>query len=132
MAVFGIEHFLDEESEPYQLFFTDIELNDFVYALIKIIPSALCLNQRELQLFQKASQESSKTIKLFRSENNCERFVRKNASNFTTEILDISIYNLSTFLNYYCEIILISHKFQTLLNKDQIFDNIDAIISKST
>jgi hypothetical protein len=130
VAVFGIECLLDEQSEPYQLFFTDIELNDFVYALIKIIPSALCLNTKELQLFQKASHESSKAIKLFRTEKHCEIFVRQNINNLNKEVLDVSIYNLSTFLNYYCEIILISHKFQTLLNKDKIFDNIDTIISK--
>ena len=52
VGVFGIEQ-LTEGSVVYELFFTDLELNNFIYALIKVIPSSLCLTSQELLLFQK-------------------------------------------------------------------------------
>jgi hypothetical protein len=131
VGIFGIEQLSGEDNYvPYELFFTDIELNDFIYALLKVIPSALCLKSRELLLFQKAAQEVPKTIKCLRVEKNCEQFVKFFLKEISKEICEVSIYNLTSFLNYYCEIILIFHKFQTLFNNEIQFDNIDTIISK--
>jgi hypothetical protein len=45
-------------------------------------------------------------------------------------VSNISIYNLSALLNYYCETVLIFHKFKTLCNNEIRLDNIDTIISK--
>ena len=131
VGVFGIEQLSEKHNSVfYELYFTDVELNDFIYALLKVIPSALCLKSRELLLFQKASQESPKRIKCLRIEKNCEQFVKFFLKETSKEVCEVSIYNLSNFLNYYCEIILIFHKFQTLLNIEIRFDNIDTIISK--
>jgi hypothetical protein len=131
VGVFGIEQLSEEQNGVcYELYFTDVELNDFTYALLKVIPSALCLKSRELLLFQKVAQESTKTIKCLRIEKNCEQFVKQFLKEISKEICEVSIYNLSSFLNYYCEIILIFHKFQTLFNAEIRFDNIDIIISK--
>jgi hypothetical protein len=131
VGVFGIEQLSEEHSSIfYELHFTDLELNDFIYTLLKVIPSALCLKSRELLLFQKAAQESPKTIKSLRIEKNCEQFVKQFLKEINKENCEVSVYNLANFLNYYCEIILIFHKFQTLFNGQIRFDNIDTIISK--
>jgi hypothetical protein len=136
VGVFGIEELSEDNvySIVYELFFTDIELNEFIYALIKVIPSSLCLTSQEIILFQKASKASSKEIILLREEKHSKQFIKKFLKDFekelSDEILDVSIYNLSTFLTYYCEIILISHKVQTLLNIELPFDNIRTIITK--
>jgi hypothetical protein len=131
VGVFGIEEITaqHDSSIVYELFLTDLELNDFIYALTKLIPSSLCLSSQELIVFQKASKETLKTIQLFREEKNCQQFVTTQ-SKLQKELNNVSVYNLSTFLLYYCEIILVFHKFKTLHNRDLRFDNIDSIITQ--
>jgi hypothetical protein len=132
VAVFGIEQLMEDKdfSVVFEFFFTDLELNAFIFALIKIIPSSLCLTSQEQILFHKASQESSKIIISLKEQNNSKQFVTKFVKSSSQGVQDISIYNLSTFLSYYCEIILIAHKIQTLLNSELKFDNLEIIISK--
>lgn len=131
VVVFGLEQLLNDGfSVVYELFFTDIELNNFIYTLIKIIPSSLCLTSQELVLFQKVSKESSKIIILFRKEKHSKLFVTEFLKNSDKETSDVLIYNLSTMLSYYCEIILIAHKIETLFNNEIQFDNIQTIIEK--
>jgi hypothetical protein len=131
VAVFGIEQVTEENNGvTYELFFTDLELNDFIYGLLKVIPSALCLKPIELLLFYKATEQSTKTIKSFMVEKNCTQFVRQFSTELNKEMYEVSIYNLKTFLSYYSEVILIYHKFQTLFNHESKFDNMDTIISK--
>ena len=133
VGVFGIEQ-LTEGSVVYELFFTDVELNNFIYALIQVIPSSLCLTSQELLLFQKVTKETSKQIILLRGENKSKQYVKtflkELKQDTSTEVQDVLIYNLCTFLTYYCEIILIAHKIQTLFNVELRFDNINTIISK--
>lgn len=136
VGVFGIEQLTQDNlfSVVYEFFITDIELNDFVYALIKVIPSSLCLNSQELLLFQKATKETTKEIISFRGEIKSKLYVKTFLKDLqqdtSSKVLDVLIYNLCTFLTYYCEIILIAHKIQTLFNIELRFDHIDTIISK--
>jgi hypothetical protein len=123
VGVFGIEQ-LTEGSVVYELFFTDLELNNFIYALIKVIPSSLCLTSQELLLFQKVTKETSKQIILLRGENKSKQYVKtflkELKQDTSTEVQDVLIYNLCTYLTYYCELflLLIKLKLFSTLNYD--------------
>lgn len=131
VGLFGIEQEDDHNSVTFELFFTDIELNDFIYAIIKIIPSTLCLTSLDLELFFAASNESVKAIKLLKSEKHAKILVKKLSKDINQKISEVSIYNQATLLGYYCEIILLLNKLKTLFNQNLKFDNIEAIILKS-
>jgi hypothetical protein len=133
IGVLGIEELKDNnESEiTFELFFTDNELNDFIYSLIKIIPSSLCLTSTQLFLFFKASSQNTKDIKLLQTEKCAEIFFKRVSKDLKEDLSNVSIYNYTIFLTYNCEIILLFHKFQTLFNKELRFNNIETIISKN-
>ena len=111
-----------------------MEFNTFLYTLEKIIPLSMCLSAIENALFKKATKESVKIIYGFREDLNCVKFVQNFFNNHHDEIQDMEIKSincLSTFLNYYCEIILIFHKLQSVINNtENAFDNMAAVISK--
>jgi hypothetical protein len=93
----------------------------------------MCLNSNELLLFKVAAKKSVKEIYGFQQESKCVTFI----SNFFKETQQnqylFQLPQLATFLNYYCEIILIYHKLQDMVNyNDTQFGNIAAIIAKVT
>ena len=129
VAYFGIE----ENSEiSFNIIFNSIEFDSFLFALVKIIPSALCLNSTELLLFHSAAKESAKTIHGFQEECESNKFVMRFFNDsFNHAKKKKSSADLSTFLSYYCEIILLFHKLKDLVNSIPCnFDNIASIISK--
>ena len=131
VASFAIEH---NNEIVFEVSFLDIEFNTFLYTLEKIIPLSMCLSAIENALFKKASKESAKIIHGFREDLNCTQFVKNFFNNNQDEIQDMEIKSidcLSTFLNYYCEIILIFHKLQSVINNaENPFDNMAAVLSK--
>jgi hypothetical protein len=133
VGVLGIELLKDNnESEiSFELFFTDNELNDFIYSLIKTIPASLCLTSTELLLFLKASTQNTKDIKLLQTEKNAESFLQRVSKDLKEDISEVLRYNYTIFLSYNCEIILLFHKFETLFNKELRSNNIEIIISKN-
>lgn len=131
VVVFGIEDTRKNEI-CFEFKMSKIELNNFISVLVKVIPSSLCLNEFELLLFQKASEESASHIKMFKDESFSKEFVKKVAATMGNLISDQLLYNLSTLITYYCEIILIYHKFQSLIDHNEESDNIVAILRKVT
>lgn len=124
---FGIE----KNSEiVYEFFLNENELNFFIYSLVKIIPLCICLNSTELLVFKRASSLTVHEIKLFEKENKCSGFVKQLLKE-TKE--DQSLSNqVSVFLNYYFEIVLVYHKLESLVNYDMTFDNVASILQKIT
>ena len=102
---------------------------------MKTIPSTLCFSKTEFLLFSNAAEQNVKDIITFQQEEKCNDFVFKFIANSNID-KQIVINNLSTFLNYYCEIILVHHNLKILvetINKVQNhFDNIASIISIET
>ena len=126
VAYFAIE----EDSEVcFNIIFNNIEFETFLFALVKIVPSALCLNSTEVLLFHSAARESAKIIHGFQDESESNQFVTR-FLNDSFNLEKKSSTDLSTFLSYYCEIILVFHKLKDLVNSIPTFDNIASIISK--
>ena len=128
VAYFAIE--LDSEIS-FNIVFNSSEFQTFLFTLVKIIPSSLCLHSTEVAIFHLAARQSAKIIHDFQEESNSKEFIiqfLKDSNNLHNK----SLTDLSTFLNYYCEIILVFHKLNDLVNSmpSQIFDNIASIISK--
>ena len=119
----------------YALNLNETQLNSFLFALVKIIPSTFCFSRAEFLLLSHASEQTVKDIIGFQEEVKCNQFVLKFIINLEID-KKISINNLSTFLNYYCEIILVHHNLKILvesINKVQNhFDNIASIVSIET
>ena len=119
----------------FELTFNETQLNTFLFALVKTIPSTLCFSKTEFLLFSNAAEQNVKDIITFQQEEKCNDFVFKFIANSNID-KQIVINNLSTFLNYYCEIILVHHNLKILvetINKVQNhFDNIASIISIET
>jgi hypothetical protein len=130
IVVFGIED-ITTSTIVFELIMSETELNLFISVLVKILPSALCLSSTELVLFKRTADENATTINLFQKECHCKTYVKKHLmenNNYSEQLL----YNLSTFLNYNCEIILIFHKFQTLVDKETTSNNVALILQKTT
>lgn len=126
IAQFGIE---ENDEITFQMFLTDTEMNSFIYTLVKIIPFILCMNPIEQQIFENASKQTVKEIYELKNEEKCGLFAR----NFLTQINKIENHaQLTIFLNYYCEIILVFQKLKSLINEEIEFDNVAAIVSKMT
>ena len=124
IAQFGIE---ENDEIIFDLFLTDTELNSFIYTLVKIIPFSFCFNSIERQIFEKASKLTVQEIYEFKEEQKCAQFATK----ILTEINQIKYHaQLTIFVNYYCEIILVYRKLKSLINEELEFDNVGAIISK--
>ena len=119
----------------FELTFNETQLNTFLFALVKTIPSTLCFSKTEFLLFSNAAEQNVKDIITFQQEEKCNDFVFKFIANSNID-KQIVINNLSTFLNYYCEIILVHHNLKILvetINKIQNhFDNIASIVSIET
>ena len=129
---YQVAHFIIEKESNivFELSFSITDFDSFLYCLVKVIPSSLCLNNIEYCLFQKAAQEKLKTIHDFQEETKCYSFIER----FLKEREDTqnqSVTNLVTFLSYYCEIIVIFHKIESLVTKKP-FDNLASIISKTS
>ena len=79
VEVYQVAHFAIEEDSQisFYIFFNTVEFESFVFALVKIIPSALCLNSTELLLFHSAAKESAKTIHGFQEECESNKFVMR-------------------------------------------------------
>lgn len=131
IVVFGIESTVTS-TITYEILMSESELNLFISALVKVIPSALCLNSNELFLFNKASKETATTIKSLKEDFNTTAYIKKIVTQNNLCFSDQLLYNLSIFLNYNCEIILIFHKFQTLIHEQVESDNIALILRKIT
>ena len=131
IVLFGIED-IKESKITFQFQMCNVEMNNFVSLLVKILPSSLCLNSLELILFQKASKECVANIKLLKDETNSKDFVKKITTNMQILISEQLLYNLSTLISYYCEIILLYHKFASLVDRNEESDNIVAILRKIT
>ena len=119
----------------YESNFNETQLNTFLFALVKIIPSTLCFSKTDFLLFSNAADQNVKDIIGFQEELKCNEFVLKFIVNLEMD-KKIAVNNLSTFLNYYCEIILVHHNLKILvetINKIQNhFDNIASIVSIET
>ena len=129
---YQVAHFIIEKESNivFNLSFSITEFDSFLYSLVKVIPSSLCLNTIEYSLFQKATQEKLKTIHDFQEESNCLNFVERFLTDREDNNQNKSVTNLVAFLSYYCEIILIFHKIQSLVT-NKSFDNLASIISKT-
>ena len=118
----------------HEVNFLDSEFNAFLYTLEKIVPLSMCLSAIESFLFKSASKESAKVIYGFQEDKNCIQFVKSFLSTNKEELNNMEVKSvdcLVTFLNYYCEIILIFHKLQSLINGSDIeLGNIASVISK--
>ena len=128
VAYFAIE--LNSEIS-FSIVFNSIEFQTFLFTLVKIIPSSLCLDSTEVVLFHLAAKQSAKIIHGFQEDSKTKEFIFK-FLNDSNNHENKSSTNLCTFLNYYCEIILIFHKLNDFVNAmpPQQFDNIASIISK--
>ena len=126
IVVFGIEDSKRNEI-TFQLKLSPLELNNFISLLVKIIPSALCFNDIERVIFEEASKESPYAIKMLKDKSYSKQFVKKVAATIQNDMSDQILNNLSTMISYYCEIVLLNHKFQSLVDRNQESDNIVAI-----
>jgi len=129
--VFGIEDQV-KSVITFQLKLSVLELNNFISVLVKLIPSSLCFNDFERIMFEKASKESVSTIKMFKDKSFSRQFVNKIALELETVLSDQILNNLSTTITYYCEIILLNYKFESLVDQSQESDNIVGILKKIT
>ena len=129
VASFVIEH---NSEKVHELEFLDIDFNTFLYTLQKILPLSMCLSSFESFLFRIVAKESTKVIYGFQEEANCKTFVKSFLNKNKDEIDEMelkSVESIITFLTYYCEIILIAHKIQTLIDNSEERGNIAAIIN---
>ena len=129
VASFVIEH---DSHKIHELEFLDVDLNTFLYTLEKIVPLSMCLSSLESLFFKTAAKESVKVIHGFQEDVNCKKCVQLFLNKNKEEIAEMelkSVESLITFLSYYCEIILIFHKLQSLIDNSQQRDNMAVIIS---
>ena len=116
----------------FEMIYNETQLNTLLFALVKIIPSTMCFSKTEFQLFSHAAKENVKDIIMFQEEVKCTEFVSKFVANLVMYNKS-PINNLSTFLNYYCEIILVHHNLKILVETVQNhFDNIASIVTIET
>ena len=111
---------------------SEIELNYFLLSLVKVLPSTLCLNTIELLMFHKASIESATTIQSLKNDAFALNYIQKILTETKMKLCEQTLNNLSISLSYNCEIILIFHKFQTLIDVENESDNIALILRKIT
>ena len=125
----------DNQNIVYQLLNNEAQLNTLLFALVKVIPATLCFSSIEFQVFSNASKQTVKDIVSFQEELKCSDFLIKFLKESQREKM-CSINNLTTFLNYYCEIILVHHNLNILIDTistvQNHFDNIASIISIET
>ena len=84
---YQVAHFAIEEDSQisFYIFFNTVEFESFVFALVKIIPSALCLNSTEISLFNYAARETAKVIHGLQEESQSKQFVIKFLNQSTNE-----------------------------------------------
>jgi hypothetical protein len=131
IVILAIED-METTTVVFQLKMSKEDLNCFISILVKVLPCSLCLNFTQLSIFKKASHQSAQNIILLKEECIAKNFLRNflidNDKNFSEQLL----ISYSAFLSYYCEIILVFHKLESIINHENESDNVVSILRKIT
>ena len=118
---------LEVNSQVFELSFTYFQLNDFLFCINDIVIASLCLKAFEKEIVIKIILEPLENLIAFQNFADAKKYIEKD-----TDICSALKDNMATVLVHYNFIIIILHKFKSLVNVDILFQNINQITSLIT
>ena len=112
---------LEVNSVTFELSLTYFELNDFLYCITDIVIASLCLQPIEKEMIQNISLEPLENLILYENCVNAKNYI---LMHYEKNICSAVIENMTTILVHYNFVIIILHKFKSLVNKDMLMQNV--------
>ena len=112
---------LEVNSVVFDLSLTYFELNDFLYCMTDIVIASLCLKSIEKEMVYNIISQPLEDLILYENCVNAKNYI---LMNYDKTVCSATIENMTTVLVHYNFIIIILHKFKSLVNKDILLVNI--------
>ena len=120
---------LEVNSQVFELPLTYFELNDFLYCINDIIIACLCLKPIEKELIVNVISKPLEDLIVFQNFADAKSYI---TTMYEKTLCSALRDNMTTVLVHYNLIVIILHKFKTLVNPDILFQNNDQISSLIT
>ena len=111
---------LERELEVFELSFSYFELNDFLFSLTDIVITCLCVKPIEKEMILKVISLPLEDLIAYQNFNNAKQYL---SSIYEKNLCATLIENMTTVLVYYNYIVIILHKFKSLVNRDILIQN---------
>ena len=112
----------------FELSFTPFELNDFLNCITEVTLACLCLNSLEKEMLIAAILQPVENIISFQNHVHAKKYLDTIYNKNTCIII---IENMTTVLVHYNAIVLILHKFKSLVNPESIIEENQNIINQN-
>ena len=120
---------LEVNSKVFELPFSYFELNDLLYCMNDIVISCLCLKAIEKEMILNIISKPLEDLIVLQNFADAKKYI---TTTYEKSICSVLRDNMTTVLVHYNFIVIILHKFKTLVNTDILFQNIDQVTSLIT